>query len=79
MVAQGLSKEAVKHEKKNRYCNQFPFDSSLVRLKSTPYINASWIDLPGYVKEKFVITMGPLHPESFDKRDKVPDTTGDIW
>ncbi len=45
MVKMKLCKEACKKGNldRNRYCNQFPFDSDLVRLKSLPYINASWI------------------------------------
>ncbi len=84
MVAKGLCKKAEKHEKKNRYCNQYPFDEFIVEAEGVDYINASWIKSPD--EEDFVITIGPLHPRDFGhgrksdfNADHVPDTCGDFW
>eukprot|EP00092_Neocalanus_flemingeri_P037205 GFUD01040509.1.p1 GENE.GFUD01040509.1~~GFUD01040509.1.p1 ORF type:complete len:368 (+),score=158.64 GFUD01040509.1:72-1106(+) len=67
MVRMGMCQAAVKHKEKNRYCNLFPYDTNRVVLEGeTDYINASWVTLPG-VKDKLILTMGPLHPHSYSK------------
>ena len=46
MVNQGLCKKACRNERKNRYCNLFPFDETIVNLEDpNQYINASWVRL----------------------------------
>ena len=67
MVRKGLCQAAVKHKEENRYCNLFPYDANRVVLEGDKdYINASWVALPG-VEDKLILTMGPLHPESYNK------------
>lgn len=54
---------------RNRYSNLFPFDENTVRLKNdgdTDYINASWITLEEKDERKYIITMGPMHPSSYN-------------
>ena len=67
MVRLGMCQAAVKHKEENRYCNLFPYDTNRVVLEGEKdYINASWVSLPG-VKDKLILTMGPLHPHSYSK------------
>merc|ERR1711892_438194 len=62
-----MCQAAEKHKEENRYCNLFPYDANRVVLEGeTDYINASWVTLPG-VKDKLILTMGPLHPDSYNK------------
>jgi len=67
MVRQGMCQAAVQHKEKNRYCNLFPFDTNRVVLdEENEYINASWVILPN-VKDRVILTMGPLHPDMSSK------------
>ena len=56
---------------------QFPFDASIVKLKTVDYINASWIGdlLPGF-RDRLIVTIGPMHPDNFSDH---PDTCRDFW
>ncbi len=89
MVSLGLCKEACKHPRRHRYCNQVPLDRNLVRgVPGVDYINASDMRLPGWDQE-VVITGGPMHPRDYSSRstpsdfaegpDGVPDTCPDFW
>ncbi len=87
MVAQGLCKKACDNERKNRYCNLFPFDSNLVHFDDEPdfYVNASWVNVTPEDKEKkFMITMAPMHPKSYGGKsdfneDTPSNTCPDFW
>lgn len=88
MVAKGLCEKACQNPKKNRYCNLFPFDEQIVSLQDPDqYINASWIDLKPWVQNrKFIITMGPMHPESYGSKSRTDfdedcpqNTCPDFW
>lgn len=72
MVNQGLCQKACKNPRKNRYCNLFPFDAHLVNLDDPDrYINASWVSLDPLIKDRqFIITMGPMHPDSYGSRNR---------
>ena len=68
MVSLGLCNQAVKNERKNRYCNLFPFDKHIVGFEDDPdyYINASWMQvLPWLPDRRFIVTMAPMHPSSY--------------
>ena len=68
MVYLGLCNQAVKNERKNRYCNLFPFDKHIVGFEDDPdyYINASWMQvLPWLPDRRFIVTMAPMHPSSY--------------
>ena len=89
MVSLGLCNKAVKNERKNRYCNLFPFDKNIVNVESDPdfYINASWMQvLPWLPDRRFIVTMAPMHPNSYSSQMKsdfdenVPENTcPDFW
>jgi protein tyrosine phosphatase len=67
-----------RYVERNRYCNQYPFDSNAVTLKSVPYINASWMNniMPGVDDaRKTIITMGPLHPSNHHRKERARFTT----
>ena len=68
-IPAGFCTDAVRFEERNRYSNQFPMDFNLVRVPGLDYINASYIELEclRHCRGKFIITMGPLHPDSFSK------------
>lgn len=51
------------HEMMNRYRDILPFDSTRVKLRNAPYINASWIS-----KKEYIATQGPK-----------PDTVRMFW
>ena len=76
MVRQNLCQISCLRENANktRY-RRFPFDSELVRLKSVPYVNASWISdlLPD--SPRSVVTIGPI----MSSGPQVPNTCGDFW
>lgn len=85
MVSAGLCNQAVRNRLKNRYCNLFPFDSNIVDLPHGDYINASWIRLGS---RRYIATMGPMHPESYDDAvykndhnagDDTKNTCPDFW
>jgi len=70
MVRMGLCQAAVNHKEENRYCNLFPFDENRVILGGdNDYINASWVSVQG-MNFKYILTMGPLHPNSYSLRHK---------
>ena len=86
MVAKGLCPTAAKFPERNRYCNQFPFESCLVRVPGVEYINASWMTPVADSGRKYIITSGPMHPSSYSQgrttdfgRAECPDTTVDLW
>jgi protein tyrosine phosphatase len=88
MVAQGLCNKASHNPRKNRYCNLFPYDKSIVTLQDPEkYINASWVKiLPWHPERKFIITMGPMHPSSYSTgmksdfdEDSASNTCPDFW
>merc|ERR1719369_205742 len=86
MVRLGLCQAAVKHRKENRYCNLFPYDTNRVVLEGEEdYINANWVTLPG-VEDQLILTMGPLHPDSYSSKrrtdfdtEQSPNTCPQMW
>ncbi|KAI8879463.1 receptor/non-receptor type protein-tyrosine phosphatase [Backusella circina FSU 941] len=56
---------AKKNNRRNRYTDIIPFDNNIVKITSSPYINASWI-VSG--TNNYIATQGPI-----------PSTVIDFW